>query len=240
VKDAKLHETLYRGEKWLKKLASRRIVLCGAGSIGSLLTDNLIRLGVQHLRVIDDDRVDRHNVGSQLYGESDIGGFKADVLRAHCFRVSGVEIEIVSKRLTKSRVKKMLKGSTLVVDTFDNSPSRKIVADHCEDKGIPCVHMGMNADYGEVKWNEGYRVPADVLSGDICEYPLARNLILLVVAVGSEALLNYCLDSRKDDFEITLRDLSISRDQKPGIPDNRKIIDRAGRKDNSRLRMSDG
>ncbi len=102
-----------------------------------------------------------------------------------------------------------------------------------------CVALVNETDYGEVKWNEEYRVPADVLSGDICEYPLARNLILLVVAVGSEALLNYCLDSRKDNFEITLCDLNISRDQKPGIPDNRKIIDRAGRKDNSRLRMSD-
>jgi len=57
----------------------------------------------------------------------------------------------------------------------------------------------MNADYGEVRWNEVYQVPADVVEGDVCDYPLARNLILLVVAAGSEAVLRYVLDGQKEN-----------------------------------------
>jgi hypothetical protein len=37
------------------------------------------------------------------------------------------------------------------------------------------------ADYREITWNDRYRVPKYVL-GDICEYPLARNLVLIAVA----------------------------------------------------------
>ena len=43
------------------------------------------------------------------------------------------------------------------------------------------------------------------------DYPLARNLILLVVAAGSEALLRYILDGQKENYSVTLRDLVISR-----------------------------
>ena len=55
-----------------------------------------------------------------------------------------------------------------------------------------------------------YQVPGDVVEGDVCDYPLARNLILLVVAAGSEALLRYILDGHKENYAVTLRDLAIS------------------------------
>jgi hypothetical protein len=71
----------------------------------------------------------------------------------------------------------------------------------------------MNADFGQVHWNEGYRVPDDVVEGDVCDYPLARNLILILVAAGSEALLRYVLDGQKKNYSITLRDLRINLDE---------------------------
>ena len=70
--------------------------------------------------------------------------------------------------------------------------------------------MGMNADYGEVRWNELYRVPKDVVEGDVCDYPLARNLILLLVAAGCEAILRYMLENKKENYSVTLRDLKIN------------------------------
>src|SRR5438094_728457 len=94
------HEALYRGEAELKKLGDRRIVLCGAGALGSNLADNLVRQGVSKLRVIDHDRIEEHNVSTQLYGESDIGGWKVEVLRNRLFRTAGVEIEAMRKELT--------------------------------------------------------------------------------------------------------------------------------------------
>jgi len=83
------HEAIYRGADSLAKLAGLQVTLCGAGALGSQLADNLARQGVQHLRVIDRDRVEEHNVSTQLYGESDVGAWKVEVLRQRLFRATG-------------------------------------------------------------------------------------------------------------------------------------------------------
>ena len=47
------HEQIYRGADVLAKLSALRVVLCGAGAVGSNLADNLVRQGLGNLRVID-------------------------------------------------------------------------------------------------------------------------------------------------------------------------------------------
>ncbi len=207
-----LHEALYRGQEAILKLGQAHITICGAGALGSHLTEHLARQGAQRLTVIDRDRVEEHNIGTQIYDESDIGAWKAEVMRARCFRATGIEIEAVTKELSERNVTKLLRGADLVLDTFDNSASRRLVTEHCRSQQLACLHLGMNADYGEIKWNEGYRVPADVVEGNACEYPLARNLILIVVALGCEAILRFLLEGRQESFSFTLRDLSINRE----------------------------
>jgi molybdopterin-synthase adenylyltransferase len=207
--DLYLHEGIYRGKEALQKLGRAQVTVCGAGALGSLLADNLARQGLRRLSAIDDDRVELHNIGTQLYRQEDVGAFKVDVLRGHCFRAAGIEIGTFNKRLTESTVHKFLRGAELVVDTFDNSASRGIISEYCRQNGQACLHLGMNADYGEVHWNEAYRVPQDVVAGNVCEYPLARNLILLTVAAGSEAILRFVLEEHQENYSITLKDLSI-------------------------------
>ena len=209
--DIYLHEAIYRGREAVQKLGQWPLAICGAGALGSLLADNLARQGARQLTLIDFDRVEQHNAGTQLYGESDVGAKKVDLLRSHLFRSVGLEATVFDRRLDDRTVKKFLRGARLVVDTFDNAASRQLVTDYCRQNQVDCLHLGMNADYGEVRWNEVYRVPGDVVEGDVCDYPLARNLILLVVAAGSEAVLRYILDGQKENYAVTLRDLVISR-----------------------------
>src|SRR5919108_3259144 len=104
------HEQLYRGADRLARLAAVRLTLCGAGALGSHLADNLVRQGFGPLRVIDRDRVEEHNVSTQLYGEADVGAWKVDVLRARLFKTAGVEIEAVRKELTDRTAKPLLAG----------------------------------------------------------------------------------------------------------------------------------
>ncbi len=205
-----LHETLYRGREAIEKLGTVKLTLCGAGALGSLLADNLVRQGMRQLTAIDHDRVEAHNVGTQLFGQGDVGAFKVDVLRAHCFRVAGVQLTTFAKWLDERTLKKFLRGAELVIDTFDNSASRRIVSEYCRSNQLACLHLGMNEGYGEVRWNDVYHVPSDVVASDVCDYPLARNLIMLVVAAGSEAVLRYVLEGRQENYSLTLRDLKIS------------------------------
>lgn len=207
-----LHETFYRGGEAIQRLAAAHITVCGAGALGSQLTENLARQGARRLRVIDFDRVEAHNIGSQVYDEGDVGALKVEALRSRCFRATGVEIETVNKRLSAENVAKLLRDTELVCDTFDNASSRRLVTDHCLSRTLPCLHLGVNASYGEIRWNERYRVPEDARLGNACDYPLARNLSLVVVALGGEALLRWLLEGRQEDYSFTLRDLTINHE----------------------------
>ncbi len=202
------HEAIYRGDDRLAKLAAVQVTLCGAGALGSHLADNLARQGFQHLKVIDRDRIEEHNVGTQLYGEGEIGVWKVDALRQRIFRAVGVEIEAERKELTERTARGLLQGASLVVDVFDNSASRRLVQEQCRALRAPCLHVGLFADYAEVVWDEHYRVPRDV-EGEVCDYPLARNLILLAVAVASEAVVRFVLTGVREDWSITLRDFAV-------------------------------
>lgn len=202
------HEEIYRGADAIPKLAALRLTLCGAGALGSHLADNLVRQGFRQLRVIDRDRIEQHNVGTQLYGESEVGAHKVDVLRNRLFAATGVEIDAVNKELTAGNAARLLKHGELVVDTFDNSISRKLVQEHCRAADIACLHVGLFADYCEIIWDERYRVPHEA-GRDVCDYPLARNLVLLAVAIASEAIVRYALTADRPNWTATLTDFAV-------------------------------
>jgi molybdopterin/thiamine biosynthesis adenylyltransferase len=202
------HEAIYRGAELIEKLSKLRIVLCGAGSIGSNLAENLVRQGAGQVRVIDKDRVEEHNVSTQAYGESDVGVWKVEALRNRLFRVTGVEIEPIRKELTAQNGRQLLSERDLVIDAFDNSNSRQLVQQAVRELKIPCLHAGLHADYCEVIWDQAYRVPSDV-AGDLCDYPLARNLVLLSVVIASEVIIRYVANGEQLNLSGTLGDLAV-------------------------------
>ncbi len=184
--------------------------MCGAGTLGSNLIDTLTRQGFPNIRVIDKDRVETHNINTQVYGEKDVGALKVSALRNKVYSNVGVEIEIIEKELDAKNVKKFLKDSTLVIDAFDNTAARQLVQDECRARKMPCLHAGLFEDYGEVIWDGRYRVPKDG-EGDVCDYPLARNLAMLVVCVAAEEVVDFCLSDkpRMGCWSVTLKDLAI-------------------------------
>jgi len=207
------HEEIYRGEQLTQKLSKHRLTICGAGALGSNLVDNLSRQGFPNFKVIDFDRVEKHNLNTQIWNEADIGALKVDALKNKIFRNIGAEVEAVNKELTASNVKQLLKGSTLVIDVFDNNKARQLVQNEVQERKLACLHVGLYEDYGEVVWDDKYRVPKDQPDGDVCDYPLARNIAMLAVIVASEEILDFCLADKPRPFNwtITLKDLAIRR-----------------------------
>lgn len=205
------HEILFRGKEQIEKIAQARVIVCGAGALGSNLVSHLCRQGFKSMTVIDRDRIEESNVGTQVYSMDDVGALKADTLRNLVYREVGEEIESIPKELDAKNARKYLSGYDIVVDTFDNSSSRRLVTEFCAKENAPCLHIGVNGDYGELRWNEKYMVPSDA-GDDICDYPLARNLILMVTAVAGEVLIRFIVDGSKENYSITLGDLSVNRD----------------------------
>ena len=205
------HEQLHRGTEAMEILRLARITICGTGALGANIADSLARTGVGSLRLIDDDRIEERNLQTQPWERADIGARKARVLANALYRAAGTDAEAVVRRLDAGNVKKLLRDSDVVIDAFDNSASRRLVADYCRGTGTsssPCLHAGLAADYSEVIWNAVYRVPSDA-GDDICDYPLARNLVTLTVAVTCESLLAFLVNDEERSHTITLEDLKI-------------------------------
>ncbi|MBP0039456.1 MAG: ThiF family adenylyltransferase [Roseofilum sp. SID1] len=203
------HEELHRTAAIMAKLKSFPIAICGAGALGGNLTENLARTGLTQIKVIDDDRIEERNLSTQPYYQSDVGAYKVKILTNTLYRALGISLQGMNQCLTDDTVHKLLKGSSLVIDTFDNSPSRQSVKDYCTTHQIPCLHIGLAADYAEIIWNDRYRVPSPA-NDDVCDYPLARNLVLLAVAVASEVILTFIRDRQQDNYTITFADFAIT------------------------------
>ncbi|MBD2213949.1 ThiF family adenylyltransferase [Nostoc linckia FACHB-104] len=202
------HEQLYRSNAVMKKLKDYPVTICGAGALGANITENLARSGFDKLTVIDRDRIEERNLSTQPYYRSDVGAFKAKILANNLYRAIGTKIDSKTKELIPANTNQLLKDSQLIIDVFDNSIARQTVKDYAEKFHIPCLHVGLSADYAEVIWNQVYRVPSDV-NDDICDYPLARNLVMLTVAVACEAVISFIAIAQQRNFTITLKDLTV-------------------------------
>jgi molybdopterin/thiamine biosynthesis adenylyltransferase len=202
------HEQLYRSAELMARVRDLRVTVCGAGALGANITESLARSGFARLRVIDHDRVEARNLSTQPFYYNDAGASKAKILAHALYRAVRVEVEAQDVELTTTNAPKLLDGSHLVIDAFDNSASRAAVKDYCLQAQVPCLHAGLAGDYAEVIWNEIYRVPSPA-QDDVCDYPLARNLVTLAVAIACEAVITYAATGERQSFTVTLRDFAV-------------------------------
>jgi molybdopterin/thiamine biosynthesis adenylyltransferase len=202
------HEKLHRTEAVMARLRELPVTICGAGALGANIAENLTRQGFVRLTVIDRDRVEERNLSTQPYYRTDIGAQKAKILAASLYRALGVAVAAQATELTAVNAAKLLAGSGLVIDTFDNSVGRQAVQDACRAVGLPCLHAGMAESYAEVIWDEDYRVPSPT-NDDVCDYPLARNLVLLTTAVVGEVAVLFAATGERKSFTLTLADLAV-------------------------------
>jgi molybdopterin/thiamine biosynthesis adenylyltransferase len=202
------HEQLHRTPTLMAKLKDFPVTICGAGALGANITENLARSGFGKLKVIDRDRIEERNLSTQPYYRSEIGAYKAKILANNLYRALAVAIDGQTKELMPENADRLLGGSALIIDTFDNSAARGAVKDYCASTQIHCLHVGLGGDYAEVIWNEIYRVPSPV-NDDICDYPLARNLVMLAVAVAGEAIVKFIATGERQSFTLTLGDFAI-------------------------------
>jgi molybdopterin-synthase adenylyltransferase len=197
------HERLQRSEEVMNRLREFRVTVCGAGALGANIVESLARQGAANLRVIDRDRVEERNLSTQPYYASDVSAFKAKILANSLYRALGSKVDTKSEELNETNVARLLQDAQLVIDTFDNSVSRRLVKEHCGAAGLACLHVGLAQGYAEVIWNGDYRVPS-AAQDDICDYPLARNLVTITVAVACETTVKYIASGEQRSFTFTL------------------------------------
>lgn len=202
------HERALRGTDLMDRIAAARIVLCGAGAVGSNLAHQLVRQGFARIAVVDRDRVEAPNLSTQVYRKADLGAQKAVALRNDVYRIAGLEIEAHAVELDPRNAAKHLANATVVVDGFDNAASRALVSRVTRALGVPCLHVGLAADYAEVLWEPVWTCPGGA-GEDRCDYPMARNLIGMAVCVAAEVLVSFVDSGTIRSYTITRADLAV-------------------------------
>ena len=130
------------GETGQQKLLDAKVLLLGAGGLGSPAALYLAAAGVGTLGIIDMDVVDESNLQRQILHNMDrIGDRKVDSAKKTLTALNpDVNVVTYDVRLDASNVMDILAGYDAVVDGTDNFPTRFLVNDASVKLGIPVVH----------------------------------------------------------------------------------------------------
>ncbi|BAS25913.1 molybdopterin-synthase adenylyltransferase MoeB [Limnochorda pilosa] len=124
-----------------RKLLDAKVLVVGAGGLGSPTAIYLAAAGVGTLGIVDGDRVDRSNLHRQpLHFDGDVGRPKTESAREHLERLNP-DVRVVEHRdvLTSENALEILRPYDIVVNGCDNFPTRYLVNDACVLLGKPLV-----------------------------------------------------------------------------------------------------
>jgi molybdopterin/thiamine biosynthesis adenylyltransferase/rhodanese-related sulfurtransferase len=141
------------GEEGQLRLLDSRVLLIGAGGLGSPASLYLAAAGVGRLGIVDDDRVDTSNLQRQIaHSTETLGDWKADSAKRTLEALNpDVEVVTYKERLTSENVDRILAdGWDVIVDGADNFPTRYLVNDASVFHDIPVVHGSIYRFEGQV------------------------------------------------------------------------------------------
>jgi adenylyltransferase/sulfurtransferase len=135
-----------------EKLKQARVLIAGAGGLGSPVALYLAAAGIGTLRIIDNDRVALSNLNRQiLHGDSDIGDLKVDSAKHRLARLnSHTIIETVAETLTAENAAAFVEGCDVAMDALDNIETRFILNHAAVMQRIPFIHGAVNGFEGRV------------------------------------------------------------------------------------------
>ncbi|MGE5846355.1 MAG: molybdopterin-synthase adenylyltransferase MoeB, partial [Ignavibacteria bacterium] len=156
------------GMEGQKKLKAAKVLMIGAGGLGSPLGMYLAAAGVGTLGIVDFDVVDETNLHRQLlHSTNDIGRSKLESAKETINLINpNVDVVTFETRLTSENALDILKDFDVIVDGTDNFPTRYLVNDACVLVGKPNV-------YGSIFRFEGQVTVFDAKQGPCyrCLYP---------------------------------------------------------------------
>ncbi len=140
------------GEAGQLALKAARVLIVGAGGLGSPVASYLAAAGVGTIGIVDDDTVELSNLQRQiLFSESDLGQAKVDAAARRIKACnSGTVVEIHHERLGAASAEELISAYDLVVDCSDNFATRYAINDACLLLGRPFVYGSIYRFEGQV------------------------------------------------------------------------------------------
>jgi molybdopterin/thiamine biosynthesis adenylyltransferase len=140
------------GEEGQGKLLASRVLVVGAGGLGSPMLLYLAAAGVGTIGIIDNDRVDLTNLQRQIvHATRSVGDLKVDSARATLSAVNdGIQIETHPMRLDAGNAAEIVAGYDLVADGSDNFATRYLLTDLCFRLEKPLIAAALSPFEGQL------------------------------------------------------------------------------------------
>ncbi len=153
------------------KLRQSRVLVVGAGGLGSPALMYLAAAGVGHIGIIDDDRVSLSNLQRQILHATDrIDMPKVESARQALAAINPhVEVIPFDRRLSPDNAPEVLKGFDLVLDGSDNFTTRYLVNELCTRHGVPLIAAAISQWEGQISLYD----PANGTPCYACIFPRA-------------------------------------------------------------------
>jgi adenylyltransferase/sulfurtransferase len=141
------------GEPGQRKLLDSHVTLCGCGALGTVLANALVRAGVGHLRLVDRDFIETHNLQRQvLFDEHDVAENlpKAEAAARKLSAInSSVHVEPVVTDIERTNILDLVQDADLILDGTDNFEIRYLINDVAVKLGKPWVYGGSIGSHGQ-------------------------------------------------------------------------------------------
>jgi molybdopterin/thiamine biosynthesis adenylyltransferase len=130
-----------------QKLNAARVLVLGAGGLGSPLIQYLAAAGIGEIGIVDDDVVTLSNLQRQvIHGTPDLGRPKIESAAQAIARLNPhVKVTVFPIRLTSANAPALVRGWTIVADGSDNFATRYAVSDSCFYERVPLVSAAVGA-----------------------------------------------------------------------------------------------
>ena len=161
------------GTDAMKRIGAQRVIIFGVGGVGSWCAEALVRTGVQHLTLVDFDRVDVTNINRQLMAtQQTIGQVKVEALRERLLTINPqAEITALCKLFDEESAPTFaLDSYDFIIDAIDSLKDKALLIElACQTKAKFFSSMGaaLKLDLTKIQVAEFWKVKGD---------PLARAL----------------------------------------------------------------
>jgi molybdopterin/thiamine biosynthesis adenylyltransferase len=128
------------------------VVVIGCGGLGGYVVEELARLGIGRIVVIDPDVFEEHNLNRQLFSTpANLGKAKVEAAAARVSEINpAVTLVSIQDAFSPANGEEVLKGCQVVVDALDSIQVRLELAEVCSLMNIPLVHGAIAGWFGHV------------------------------------------------------------------------------------------
>lgn len=122
-------------ERVKRSLNKSKVIIAGAGAVGSNAALYLARAGVGHIKVVDFDVVDEENITTHQYFRKHIGMKKVDALKEIISNIDyGIKVEAIDRKIEKENVKEIFDDADIVLEALNDVKYKAVIINEVLNK----------------------------------------------------------------------------------------------------------